>query len=68
MATKLLIRHGERVVSGCDEQCGHFCRHVFIDLELEHQVAPLDKNTVRSRASSAAYSSAAWMPSADSVG
>ena len=55
-ATQLLVGHGQRVMSRLGQHRRHFGRHVFIDLEPGHQAAPLGRETVRSRASSAAYS------------
>jgi len=54
LAYHALVANGHGVMACAGKQPGRLGRQVFIDLELEHQVAPVGSGTMRSRARSAA--------------
>jgi len=67
-SAKILVKCAHGVMAGVDQNVSGFGRQVLVNLELDYQVVPLGRLTVRSRANSAAYSSTAWTSSAPSDG
>lgn len=59
LSDQVLVHYRRRIVTRTTQYFGYFNRQVFVNLELEHQATLLGRYTVRSRANSAAYSSAA---------